>query len=392
MSKKMTFGSQRVLLPLIAFGVCLLILAFSASARPAYAGDSSPPPPGASPQTRTDPGGGGGPPPSNKIDGYVFNPKTGHAVPNMKVYAALDTSEDCPTYTYTDSNGHFLINWLTILPNRIYYVTVNGGYQLDGSDTLGSVCDDSSYGQWREKDISDINGYISCAIDLEPRQVVIVPYAALYSNTQYCQLMTYTSTSYHDLSFSASVGSTGFESTQAMTVSFSWGVKQRNDSYIGKHYYAVGYWDQEPNGGLKNTGINGEVDPNEGWRQFNISEYLVPDSNKPNYGLPSGSQAKWYGIYGNSPVSFHYSETSSFTWSYGFSGSLGINFDFFGVSVNLDVTATVTSGHTNEVDFSILLPDGAPTHKFLVYTQGFTFIENVTGGLEVHLWDLGVIS
>jgi hypothetical protein len=123
---------------------------------------------------------------------------------------------------------------------------------------------------------------------------------------------------------------------------------------------------------------------------MDVPEYLTPDLNKPNYGLPTDAAPISFVIGGGDSVSFQYVETSSFTWSYGYSGSVGINYLGFGVSINIDTTGTGTLGHANMISFTVALPAGTPPHKFVVYTRGFSFDPNNKGGLELHIWDTGV--
>jgi hypothetical protein len=354
----------------------VLVFLWSASARTAYATGG-----GVGTESFW-PGEGGGL--SNAVTGFIYHEGGGHV---SGIWVFLETGYLTPLATTTNSEGFYKFeDPNSILPNSFYHISVNGEWRQ-----LGVECIDKGYGQWYGTVQTDDKGVAWKSIWIERAAIVNVPAAALYSNTLYNQLMTYQSTSWHTLSFKSSVGSTGFLSSSSMTKSFLWGITGYNDSYIAKRYYAVGFYD-ETTSSLKSAGLSDQVDPYEDWRQYNVPEYLVPDPNKSNYDLPTDSTPEWFAIYGDSPTSFSYEETGSFTWSRGYSGSVGVNFLCFGVSVNIDTTSTVTSGYTNTVSFQVLLPPGAPTHKFLVYTRGFSFTDNDKGGLELHLWDLGVMT
>jgi hypothetical protein len=230
--------------------------------------------------------------------------------------------------------------------------------------------------------------------------VVNVPAAALYSNTNYTNYVTYSNGSSHDLSFECNIGGSGFMTSQSWTQGITWGCVGQHTAQYGRRYYAVGYYD-DSRSSVASAGLSGPVDIHEVFHTVDVPEYLTPDLSKPNYGLPTDATPISFVIGGGEYTYCQYTETSSFTWSYGFSGSVGINFGCFGASANIDVTGTVTWGHTNTITLMVgPLPAGTPHHKFVIYTRGFSFTEpnnnlndpSNKGGLELHIWDAGVTT
>lgn len=388
---------QKVLLTVFSFALLLFLLA-TFSVHPVYAGDGSGSPPvQGSCSIISDGDPPPNPPPSHKIVGdiHASNSPTGPVV-GMSVYLYdIALYGDALAITSTDSQGHFTFEGSWIQPGHGYYISVNG--RLRGLDpSLGAVCDYPLWSQHLLERWTDENAYSGPwpGIFLQHATPVIAPIGAMYSNTYYTTDMSYSSGSSHDVSFHASVGSAGFLTASSWTYGIGLGMQHVHCAQWGRYYFAVGYWDATSGGaGIASTGLSTLVDPGEWFRTIDVSEYLTPNLALPNYGLPADSSAFSFVIGGNEHADFYYSETGSFTWSYGFSGSVGINYMFFGASVNIDVTGTVTSGHTNTITLTVgPLPPAEQHHKFVVYTRGFSFTEtNHQGGLELHIWDMGVI-
>jgi len=383
--EEMKQGRQQRLLVLIALVTFVVFLSFVFVAQPVYA-DS-----GSNSFWPGEPGGGS----EHTIEGYVYNRATGNPAAGVTVY--LYFGGWLRAVTMTDANGHFIFQGSYINPyiGWDYIVTINGE-----DSYLGYYLDDYHWGQWKGIVQTDDIGYGYRYIYLEPAAVVNVPATALYSNTAYTQQIAYSTGSSHDLNFKSSVGSTGFLASQSWTQGFTWTIYGQHTAQFGRRYYAVGYYD-DSSGSIFSTGLSAPFDENEPFATIDVPEYLTPDLSKPNYGLPTDATPFSFVIGGSESVSFQYMETGSFTWSFGYSGNVGISFLFFSASVKIDVTGTVTSGHTNAVTLTVgPLPAGTPHHKFVVYTRGFSFTmpsnnpydPNNKGGLELHIWDAGVTT
>jgi hypothetical protein len=402
---------HRRLLPLLALAFFLVLLGFAASARPAYAADSKVNPMQSSTGGGTEGGGGGGTPTPvpDTVMGYIYNSTGGQPV--VGIYVNLIWDGDIMSTT-TNNSGWFVCQsgtdpegtLLTPTPNTEYIITVNGVYYSDML-TGNSPLPNPLFCQWAGNVVTDNTGWALINIRLQPATAVLVPAAALYGNTNYTQSIGYTTSSSHDLNFKSEVGGTGFETSQTWTVGITWTTYGKKTAQLGRRYYAVGFYDQTDSAGsspvVQRAGISAPVDPLELFRTHDVQEYLSPDLSKPNYGLPTDAKPISLVFNGSQSFTFRYHEVSSFTWSYGASGSVGINFACYGISVNIDITATVTSGYTNTITFQLgPLPAGSPDHEFVIYTRGFSFTEvndisNDThnkGGLELHVWDMGVVA
>jgi hypothetical protein len=312
--------------------------------------------------------------------------------------------------TQTDQSGYFSFSQdpagFPIQTNTPYLITINGAI----TGTLGTKAENPLWGQWAGYFWTDSIGNAARHIDLQAATPVLVPYATFYVNTPYVQQASYSASSYHDLSFKSEIGGNGFQSTTSMTVGLTWTVYTMGTNVereYGREWYAVGYLDEQlydlSHGGegaiqLDNVGLSRVYDQYVLVNTQDVQEYLTPVLTKPNYGLPSNSVPIGVHMDGQQSFTFSYSETGSVTWSYGASGSVGINFLCFGFSVNIDTTATVTQGHTDTVTFLLgPMPVGEPYHTFVIYTGGFSFTEPNNnpsdpaneGGLELHIWDMG---
>jgi len=383
-SKRRTAKHQRMLMFLLAFAFALLLLAVASSAKPAYA--ASPPQMVLQPEMMPPPEDGDGFTYSaNTIEGQVCDRTTILPIANVDVFLFDNMST---AYTATDSNGYFKF---TQAPGLPAYIQPNSRYTicLNGPGD-GSWVDNVRLGQWIGYFHTGSSGNAARTIYLQSAAIVKVPIAALYSNTPYNQLMEYQHTFYHDVSFRCTVGGTGFLSSSPKSYSYFFKIYGQNDTYLGKRYYAVGCYDERISS-LTTSGLSAEYDIYENMRQYGVSEYLTPNASQPNYGLPT-NRPQYVDIYGNSSWGTTFTESGSTTWEFGFSGSVGINVNFFGVSLNIDCTVSVTSGYTNTMSFQVLLPAGAPLHRFLYYTRGFNVSQNGMGGPELHLWDLGVVT
>ena len=221
-------------------------------------------------------------------------------------------------------------------------------------------------GQWIGYFHTDGSGNAARTIFLQSAAIVKVPIAALYSNTPYNQLMEYQHTFYHDVSFRCTVGGTGFLSSSPKSYSYFFKIYGQNDTYLGKRYYAVGCYDERISS-LTTSGLSAEYDIYENMRQYGVSEYLTPNASRPNYGLPT-NRPQYVDIYGNSSWGTTFTESGSTTWEFGFSGSVGINVNFFGVSLNIDCTVSVTSGYTNTMSFQVLLGRSTITQVPLLHS------------------------
>ena len=79
-----------------------------------------------------------------------------------------------------------------------------------------------------------------------------------------------------------------------------------------------------------------------------------------------------------------------------FSVSFGVGFVSYGVQITIDTTATTTASITNQVTIDLNRsmdgPNTPPSIDFLVFTVGAPFTTDssglLTGGLEVHVWDI----
>jgi len=386
--------SQRILLPLIVLAVLLAILALSSAAKPVYA--DSPPDEWIWPGEGGGGGGGGGGYPTYDIQGQVFNLRTSAYAVGVTVCVYNPFRELMGSAT-TDGIGAFRIVNYGMYPYCRYQITLNGHLSELGTSTI-----DPQWCQWSGYVVTDalVHAYTG-GIYLDRSTVVVSAAATLYSNTQYTQKIDYSTSSSHDLTYQVNVGFVGYRSSGTHTQGITWSIVNQRTAQFGNEYYAAGWLRNDIYGGpyISHTGLAGLVDPLKQYRTFDVEEYLTPNLQQPNYGLPTGSTPTSFTIRGNDSITYTYVETSSVTWSYGFSGSVGVNFYCFGVSVNLDVTATVSSSHTNTITLIVgPLPSGTPYHTFVLYTKGFSFTEPNgshedpanRGGLELHVWDMGV--
>jgi hypothetical protein len=238
-------------------------------------------------------------------------------------------------------------------------------------------------------------------IYLDTSTVVVAAAAALYSNTNYTQEITYSTSSSHDLTWYTTVGGNGYMTSRTTTVGINWFIQHQRTAQFGNEYYAAGWLRNDIYGdsSISNTGLAGLVDPLKYFRTFDVVEYLTPNLQQPNYGLPDDATPISFTMKENDGTKFSYQETNSFRWSFGFTGSVGLRYACFGVSVNIDAVVVVTESHTNTITLTVgPLPPGTPYHTFVLYTRGFSFTSPNNkrddpankGGLELHIWDMGV--
>jgi hypothetical protein len=284
------------------------------------------------------------------------------------------------------------------LPWSDYKLTVNG---RDDFGELGHNLEVASYCQMRVTAHTNDIGYARMLLRLEPVKTVIAPAAAFYSNTAYTEKVAYKTSSSHCLTFAWSEGGNGFMTSRSWTVDCTWTIYKHHTAQFGKRYYAAGVYDET--GGSPKVATAGLSAPvsNELFTTMDVPEYLTLDSNKENYGLPKDVTAYSFVLGESESASFEYTEAGSFTWSYGFTGSVGIDFVVFSIDVNIDITETTASGCTNVISFDVLLPpEETSHHRFVFYTRGFNFImpndkrvdSSNRGGAEFHIWDAGVVT
>lgn len=368
-------GKQRCLL-LLALAVFLVSLSLAFAVKPAYADD---------PGTETitpgeggggmDSGGGGGVPPfTYKIEGYVWNRKTGTlagaGIQVFLYYGAYTWSDT------TDAYGYF--SFYAGVPNGSYQLTVNGDIYNLGSSVL-----DARWGQWRGIINTDNVGYGFRHIHLEPASVVNVPAAALFSNTQYATLYygTQTSTGFsHSLNFRVPIIgiSTGYKTSESVAYTALFWSSPNHAQFINRPYYAPTYFDDLV-GDVASTGIAKEV-PNTDWGGLSTHEYLnetrLPTTEYVDFPVPPGGK------------DWTYQETGSQTWSASLDVPFAIVYQAFGKVINLETTVSVTSGTTTWVRYRIENPTENDIY-FRVYTPGAQPNQNNgIGGMELHIWEI----
>ena len=382
--------SQRILLPLIALAVLLVILALTSTVKPAYA--DSPPDEWIWPGEG---GGGGGGYPAYDIQGQVFNLRTGYYAAGVTV-CVYNPWRELLGSTTTNVIGAFRIVSSGIYPFSRYQITVNGNLS-----ELGTSAIDPHWCQWSGYVITDANahGYLP-NINLDTSTQVIVPYATLYSNTPYVDHMTYSVSSSHDETFDINVGVLGYSTANTWSVGISWSIHHQQTRVWGDQYYALAWYGLDQWGvpcPIK-AGVDKLVNPNSGGQSLNAMEYLpTPDVHLTNCGLPGEYVAKAYKLDPDQDISFSYAEAGTVQWKYGFSGSVGISYQGFGIDIDIGCYATSTSGHESSVDLKIYVPPGDTAHWFVLYTKGFSFLlpsgpkndPNNKAGLELHVWDAG---
>lgn len=390
--------NPRFLIPMLSLAFLLILLAFTFNAQPVYAGDSGKL---VAPQTQ-DPGEGGGhddlfhPNTPHLIEGQIWIWGTGEYYANKIVHLSIPGD----VTNTTDSRGYFQFSFphpqwpdsWNIDPNHDYMISINGKYY-----EMGNNVEYPQYCQWIGYFHTDsIYAYATRTIHLQPAATVIVPAAALYSNTKYATLyygyQTLTSFS-HSLSFTCSLGaaSTGYTTTGAVQTIFQ--TQPLLSFYIGRPFYGLAYWADPgfyPNSptisGIPKAGI-GDPTPHFWWRAFSTNEYLQPNS--------SSVLSNCYDItvpYGVKQT-LTYEETDSYTWSASAGCPFGIVFQAFGIPIDMDVTVAYSSSsgttRTVTIELDRMYDSNHSDVTFRLYTAGKKLdLDGGTGGMELHVWDV----
>ena len=335
--------------------------------------------------------GGGGPAPPNTVEGWIHNVTDGFGVPGLRVFLSVDYPAQYDTIT--DRYGHFVFQSAFIWPNRECFLCVNGG--IDGY-FLGQRCIDRHWGQWGAKICTGPEGYYCVSIPLEPSAIVEVPAAALYSNTKYASLkytMGQSSAFSHTMSFHCPIGGISGGYSSAVSVSTTFDCIPLVSYYVKWDHYAPTYWQELYTPGSITAGIGEPEDGNVFPEAKLTSEYIDDTDAQPEYyadvSVPRGIKQ-----------TIKFTETGTRTWSLSGGVDFSIRFLAYGLPLNLETTATSTSGVTNTVTITIdRMNDGSGTPlyvTFRIYTPGAPLTVDpgnpggggFVGGIEVHVWDI----
>lgn len=369
-NEKTMLRSQRILLPLIALAVLLVILAFSSAAKPVYA--DSPPDEWIWPGE----GGGGGyyPPPSDMIEGYISQYHTSGAVQGVPVYFYDGTVEMGPAYT--DSGGHFAYSSPYILHNWGYSVEVNGKFS-----ELTHRLAVNQWSQSRGYVATNSYGYGCICLSLDTSTLVKVTYAALYSNSQYATLSYGTESNYnveHTLTFDVPVAgvSVGYTTSIDKIYTAEFACSPSHAKLIYDSYFAGTCFDALQ-GKVISAGI-GERNPYGPGGSMNTYEYTTPGNVNPAYTTVKSV--------GSGSDDYYYKESGSVTWKASVT-PFGISIEGYGKVLSIDITVKVTTTSTQWVHIHLNNPTDHDLY-FLLYTPSAAPAENSYGGIgELHVWD-----
>jgi len=368
--------NPRFLMLLLAFSFFLLLLAMS-NTKPAYAAGTVPPP-----QMLT-PGDGGG--------GYTILPHTiyGHVHstqggPVVGIQVWLYTGEFC--YTTTNSTGWFMFQsgcW--IVANSQYMLSLNGRMDTINWD---SNIPNTDWCQWVGYVQTDSYACAFALLSLDPKAVVDVTAAALFSNTRYATLYyssTETHTFSHTLTFNLAGSGVTTIGVQSTSVTGGCSVDPTHCAKYCRPYYATACLDatQNPPKVVK-AGLVGAV-PFSQWGTVETAEYLNPNTLTENYfDFPCSPGSHVYKTY---------KETGSCTWSASYGVSLAIRYNILGFPIDLTTMVTSTQENVNEVACDVY-NNGPVALMFRMYTGGFAYgpdpndpTQNL-GGMELHVWDM----
>jgi hypothetical protein len=154
---------------------------------------------------------------------------------------------------------------------------------------------------------------------------------------------------------------------------------------IYREHYAASWWDASGSYGC-NLSYSGIAGAEPTWyisTELLTADYLdpnnLPDQNYKDSNLASGV-----------PVTFHYSESGEYTWNT--ATPFAVSYLAFGVTVHLDTTVSIYA--SCRVSYEIYNTSGS-SHKFRMYTCGGVLDPDTgggggTGGMELHVWDMGV--
>jgi len=391
---------SRMMLVLIVSIAFLVFLAFASTTKSVYADELSGPfMPG--PDSVT-PGDDGGNSPPNTFEGWVreygvpSSPVSGVNVYLCGYLGPIYANETTDPSGYFKFDNHdtnmFTGGSLLILPNHEYFIEVNGYYDvvsgIDPAQSLGFQCDNPAWGQWSKNFTTDSTGYATTTVCLSRSAVVDVTSAALFSNTQYATLtyvLTQGHTVSHSLGFHLSAGlgvDTGYTTSETVEFSVAVTTLPNEKVHVSQRHYAASYWDSSGIYGnppsIIYSGIAGK-DKTWGIDRLTLSaDYL--DSNS----LPPDSYVD-HRIDPGGPITFSYSESGQYTWKTG--TAFGISYMAFGMSLSLETTVSTYS--TCTVSYTIQNTSGQ-RHRFRAYTCGATLNPSSTGGMELHVWDMGV--
>jgi len=347
---------------------------------------------------------------NNTVEGCIVNADDLTAVTGQNVYLVACTYNTTWSTT-ADSNGYFSfspthINGTPcIVPNLAPPLTVNGVTTLSSNpcyfsqcNVVGYTADNPLWGQWAgDVPVTDSNGHSSLTIYLSPAQQALIPFAALYSNTQFASLSYQMSTSHsHTTSLSWSIGGGtqlqgSFSSTTTQAFSLTFNNRPNYQSYLAFPYYVIGYecggTPQQTFGfscgqGLQAVGATEQV-PGGNYQFVRTQESLNP------YSPPGNQPYLTCGInvpLGNSPETWTYTSTGSTATTFGISSTVNL----FGQGVNLSYSEASSSEQSDATSLSISSTNGATLSFRLWPASGSCPTPNSTPVFsnELHVWDL----